>query len=172
LTSIIEFNDKDKLDIEFIGNLLRKNKFLVSKKISTEVSFTADKTIYLTQKETELARITFYKSKSGFIKKFYDLEILFGLSESDSLDLFKFYEKKKNRELSKVYGKDYYEYESAEFKDISFKTMDILSINIAEFIKNVLNKKSLNKTQSFKIWKETGISSEEFVHSFYYHNGK
>ena len=95
MTSIIEFNDKDKLDIEFIGNLLRKNKFLVSKKISTEVSFTADKTIYLTQKKTELARITFYKSKSGFIKKFYDLEILFGLSGSDSLDLFKFYEKKR-----------------------------------------------------------------------------
>ncbi|MDC0448966.1 hypothetical protein OAL61_05620 [Candidatus Pelagibacter sp.] len=162
MTSIIEFNDKDKLDIEFIGSLLRKNKFLVSKKISTEVSFTADKTIYLTQKGEELARITFYKSKNGFVKKFYDLELLFNHIGG----LFKFYERKKNKELSKLNNKDYYDYDAAVFKDISFKTMNILAINIVEFIKNVLNKKSLNKTQSFKIWKETGISSEEFIYNY------
>jgi hypothetical protein len=75
VTSNIEFNDKDKLDIEFIGSLLRRNKFLVSKKISTEVSFTADKTIYLRQKGKELGLITFYKFKIGFVKKFYDLEL-------------------------------------------------------------------------------------------------
>ena len=93
MTSIIEFNDKDKLDIEFIGSLLRKNKFLVSKKISTEVSLTADKTIYLTRKGEELARITFYKSKNSFVKKFYDLELLFNHIGG----LFKFYERKKTR---------------------------------------------------------------------------
>jgi hypothetical protein len=164
LTSIIEFNDKDKLDIEFIGSLLQRNKFLVSKKISTEVSFTADKTIYLTKKEKELARITFYKSKSGFTKKFYDLEILF-----DHLGLYKFYERKENKEfkeLSKFNGNFYYEYVAAEFKNISSKKRNILAINIAKFIKNVLDKKSLNKTQSFKIWKETGISSEEFIYTY------
>lgn len=63
-------------------------------------------------------------------------------------------------------NKDYYDYDAAVFKDISFKTMNILAINIVEFIKNVLNKKSLNKTQSFKIWKETGISSEEFIYNY------
>jgi len=48
VTSNIEFNDKDKLDIDYIGNLLSKNKFLISKKISTKVSFTkAPKRLYL-----------------------------------------------------------------------------------------------------------------------------
>ena len=34
-------------------------------------------------------------------------------------------------------------------------------------------KKVLTKNQSFKIWKKTGISSEEFVHSMFYgYDGK
>ena len=170
MTSFIELNDKDKLDIAFIGSLLSKNKFLVSKKIPTEVSFTADKTIYLRQKGKELVRITFYKFKIGFVKKFYDLELLLF---DHTGGLFKFYERKKNKELSKFDNKDYYDYEAAVFKDISFKTMNILAINIVEFIKNILNKKSLNTTQSFKFWKKTGISSEDFVHSnFYSSDGK
>ena len=81
MTSNIEFNDKDKLDIDYIGNLLSKNKFLISKKISTKVSFTIDKTIYLTQKKNEIAQIIFHKYKTGFFTKYYELEIKYALSK-------------------------------------------------------------------------------------------
>ena len=63
MTPSIEFNDKDKLEIEFISSMLRINKFLVSKTIHSEVSFTADKIIYLTKKKKEIARLSFFKHK-------------------------------------------------------------------------------------------------------------
>ena len=180
MTSIIEFNDKDKLDIEFIGNLLRKNKFLVSKKISTEVSFTADKIIYLTQKKKVIAELTFHKYKTGFFTKYYGLEIKYALSKGfiyrypefshsykvsrkDIWSLFNFYE----RQASEINDREY-DYSVVKFDDISFKTVNILSKNIVLFIKMIPEKKVLTKNQSFKIWKKTGISSEEFVDSMFY----
>lgn len=183
MTSNIEFNDKDKLDIDYIGNLLSKNKFLISKKISTKVSFTIDKTIYLTQKKNEIAQIIFHKYKTGFFTKYYELEIKYALSKGfiyrntefghsfkearkDIWSLFSFYE----RQLSEI---NIYEYNVAKFEDISLKTRNILSKNIVTFIKMIPEKKVLTKNQSFKIWKKTGISSEEFVHSMFYgYDGK
>ena len=132
MTSNIEFNDKDKLDIDYIGNLLSKNKFLISKKISTKVSFTIDKTIYLTQKKNEIAQIIFHKYKTGFFTKYYELEIKYALSKGfiyrntefghsfkearkDIWSLFSFYE----RQLSEI---NIYDYNVAKFEDISLKT--------------------------------------------------
>ena len=163
MTSNIEFNDKDKLDIEFIGSLLHKNKFLVSKKISTEVSFTADKTIYLRQKGEELVRITFYKNKTGLLTKYYDLEIRYTLPGNNEWNLFSFYE----REVSEINDREY-DYEIARFDKISLKKRTILSKNIVLFFKMIFEVKKLTKNQSFKIWKKTGISSKEFVDSMFY----
>jgi len=180
LTQSIEFNDKDKLDIEFLGSLLRRNKSLVSKKISTEVSFTADKTIYLTQKKKVIAELTFHKYKTGFFTKYYGLEIKYALSKGfitkyhglnhsykvsrkDIWSLFNFYE----RQASEINDREY-DYSVVKFDDISFKTVNILSKNIVLFIKMIPEKKVLTKNQSFKIWKKTGISSEEFVDSMFY----
>ena len=180
LTQSIEFNDKDKLDIEFLCSLLRRNKSLVSKKISTEVSFTADKIIYLTQKKKVIAELTFHKYKTGFFTKYYGLEIKYALSKGfitkyhglnhsykvsrkDIWSLFNFYE----RQASEINDREY-DYSVVKFDDISFKTVNILSKNIVLFIKMIPEKKVLTKNQSFKIWKKTGISSEEFVDSMFY----
>ena len=180
MTSNIEFNDKDKLDIDYIGNLLSKNKFLISKKISTKVSFTMDKTIYLNQKKNEIAQITFHKYKTGFFTKYYGLEIKYALSKGfiyrhpefghsykasrkDTWSLFNFYE----RQAFKINDREY-DYSVVKFEDISLKTRNILSKNIVAFIKMIQEKKVLTKNLSFKIWKKTGISSEEFVHSMFY----
>ena len=179
VTSSIEFNDKDKIDIEFIGSLLRRDKFLASKKISTEVSFTADKTIYLSQKKV-IAEITFHKYKTGFFTKYYGLEIKYALSKgfihrhpefshsykvsrNDIWSLFNFYE----RQAFKINDREY-DYSVVKFDDISFKIGNVLSKNIVLFIKMIPEKKVLTKNQSFKIWKKTGISSEEFVNSMFY----
>jgi len=180
LTQSLEFNDRDKLEIEFIGSMLRINKFLVSKTIHSEVSFTADKIIYLTQKKKVIAELTFHKYKTGFFTKYYGLEIKYALSKGfiyrypefshsykvsrkDIWSLFNFYE----RQASEINDREY-DYSVVKFDDISFKTVNILSKNIVLFIKMIPEKKVLTKNQSFKIWKKTGISSEEFVDSMFY----
>jgi hypothetical protein len=163
LTSIIELNDKDKLDIEFIGSLLRINKFLVSKKISTKVSFTRDKIIYLTKKKKEFATVTFYKNKTGLFTKYYDLEIRYALPGNNEWNLFSFYE----REVSEINDREY-DYGIARFDKISLKKRNFLSKNIVLFFKMIFEVKKLTKNQSFKIWKKTGISSKEFVDSMFY----
>jgi hypothetical protein len=77
--------------------------------------------------------------------------------------LFNFYE----RQVSKINDREY-DYSVVKFDDISFKTGNVLSKNIVLFIKMIPEKKVLTKNQSFKIWKKTGISSEEFVDSMFY----
>ena len=167
MTPSIEFNDKDKLEIEFIGSMLRINKFLVSKTIHSEVSSTADKIIYLTKKKKEIARLSFFKHKSGLFSKSYDLEIGILNPDDHNINYYKFYERK----LSDL-GTKGYDYNVVKFKDISSKTAFVLVTKIGLFIKNILGKKKINEKQSFKIWKETGVSSEEFVNNLFYHHGK
>ena len=97
----------------------------------------------------------------GFIYRNTEFGHSFKEARKDIWSLFSFYE----RQLSEI---NIYDYSVAKFEDISLKTRNILSKNIVAFIKMIPEKKVLTKNQSFKIWKKTGISSEEFVDSMFY----